>query len=54
MANIKRQLSLRQHKMWQALNPSTPKAETDNQRLLRLLRETTRKLNKNPIKGSLE
>jgi hypothetical protein len=54
MANIKKQLNLRQRKMWSALNPPTPKAETDGQRLLRLLKETTRRLNKNPIKGSLE
>ena len=54
MANIPKQLSLRQRKMWQALNPPTPRAETQNQRMLRILRETTRGLNKNPIQGPLE
>jgi hypothetical protein len=53
MANIKKQLSLRQRKMWQALNPPLPKQETENQRLLRILRATTAQLNRNPIRGKL-
>lgn len=53
MANIRKQLSVKQHKMWQALNPPVPKSETDSQRLLRLLRASAKKLAANPIKGDL-
>jgi hypothetical protein len=53
MANIRKQLSLRQRKMWQALNPPVPKAETDGQRALRILREHAKRLAKNPIRGEL-
>lgn len=53
MANIPKQLSLRQRKVWSALNPPTPRAETPNQRLLRLTRAMTQQLNRNPIRGKL-
>ena len=42
--NTRKQLSVRQRKMWQALNPPVPRAETDGQRLLRLLRTTAKRI----------
>jgi hypothetical protein len=51
--NNKRRLNLRQRKMWQALNPPVPKTETEGQRLLRILKEATRRLERNPIRGKL-
>ena len=36
--NIPKRMTLKQRKMWQALNPAPPRAETDSQRLLRILR----------------
>jgi hypothetical protein len=36
--NIPKRITLKQRKMWQALNPAPARSETDSQRLLRILR----------------